>query len=123
MAITGITGTGSTISHSGWSGEILGITKDGRTIGQEEMSKMSTTEAKEFLAHDLEDPGKVTIEVEYVGTAPTLGGANSNLVITLSNGVTITTSANIESESFAIVLEGKCTSSLTFQLSGTTSYG
>jgi hypothetical protein len=115
-------GTGTTVTHGGFSGDVLSVDIGGVTVDNIDTSHMGTTSWKTFLAHDLADAGEVTIEIAWDITAsvPTMGGTAQTLTInpTGNTDAAITASAFINSFSVGIPLEDKMTGSFGFKLSG-----
>lgn len=118
MAVTAIIGTGTTLTHSGFSAEILGIDIGGKEMSFIDASKMSSSAVVEYLADSLIDPGEVTVEVESVGAFPTFSTTAATLTITFSNSTARSCSAFVKSASISSRVKEKVTGSITFQCTG-----
>jgi hypothetical protein len=125
MASTGAIGTGTTIGHSSLPADMkaLAINPDGAEIGTIEANTLATEDWQEFVGKKLANAGRVSVDVEWIGTAPTLGGASATLTITFANGATLSGPAWLVDFSGEIPLEEKVVATVVFEWAGAITYG
>lgn len=112
-------GTGTTVTHANFFGNVLSVALDGMEVDMIDKSHMGTTGYRSFTAGDLKNAGTCTIRAQFdTATKPTLGGAASNLVITWPTTDTWTASAILQSWSGGAEIEAQMESTFTFKLSG-----
>lgn len=119
-------GTGTTITYTGFTYEITDISFSSLARGFSDTSHMGTPVAgagkvgsKTSIAHDLVDPGEVSIEGHFnPDDTPPIEAAESSMVITFPSGATWTANAQMLEISPAIPLEDKMTFSAVFKANG-----
>jgi hypothetical protein len=116
-------GTGTALTFSGFTMELLGVSWTGIERAAIDSSHMGTTGGRTFLDGDLYDPGEVVADVHLNTTeAPPITGITTTLTITFpANTVTNdtwTASAFMTGFEFTDPLEDKMTATATFKCSG-----
>jgi hypothetical protein len=116
-------GTGTTLTFSGFTMELLSVSWTGIERAAIDSSHMGTTGGRTFLDGDLYDPGEVVADVHLNTTeAPPITAAATTLTIkfppnTVTND-TWTASAFMTGFEFTDPLEDKMTATATFKCSG-----
>lgn len=116
-------GTGTTLSFSGVTANLLSLTMSGLSREVVRSSHMGTTPAHTFLFGDLFDPGTLVAEQQFLATedpGSPLTAAASNLCITFPGTTPTTWNANagLVDYGFAIPLEDIMTQTSEFKITG-----
>lgn len=115
-------GTGTTVTFSGFTQEIVNIDNGGLATESIDTSHLGTTEARTFIGGDLYDPGELTMEVNHDPTyEPVIGGDPAAISLDqhgLGAGNIWTGEAFLQSYNPSWPLENKMTATAVFKMSG-----
>lgn len=120
MPSSGLIGTGTTISHTSLPAALkaLRIGLSGMGIETINADTLSSEDWSEFIGQTLPDTGELTVECEWIGSEPTLGGAAANLTIASAGIGTWVCSAWLVGFSGRIPYEDKVVGTVRFKLTG-----
>jgi len=115
-------GTGTTLTYTGFSVNLLSISMSGPTRESIDTSHMGTTTARTFVASDLYDCGEVSVEFQFAGSispVTPITAAASNLVIVWGGSGTYTVSAQMTGWECSASTDELMTGTATFKLTST----
>ena len=119
-----VTGTGASVSGSGYTAEINSISWSGISRGSIETTHLGSTGAwKEFIAEGFTDPGELELEVNFdAGTAPPWTAASTTITVTMNadpSGTNAWSATGFMSDfELSIPTEDKQSATITFKLTG-----
>jgi hypothetical protein len=114
-------GTGTTLTFSGITYELRGVTWDGFEVPEIDLTHMAST-ARTFTAGDIPDYGAVSAAVLFDAShaLPTMGDSQTLTIDPAAIGATntYTGTAFLQSMSVDITMEGEMTADLRFKFEG-----
>lgn len=116
-------GTGTTLSFAGsneFTAEITGFNLDGRELPVIDVSALSDTGFRKKISGKLEEPGQLSVEINFDPSDPPSVGDKGAITVTWPDATTLTGSGFVQSFSVNTPLEDKMTATFTFQFDGFT---
>ena len=120
-------GTGTTVTFSGWSGDVTGVRWNGIEVPIIDMSHMGTSAWKTFIAGDLKDGGTVEVDLLFADDAivPLVGTTQTLTMKRAGQATNGKWAASCIFQSFSAVVpfEDRMTATATFKVSGEVTLG
>lgn len=112
-------GTGTTVTFSGFTMELLGVVNSGLSRASHPTSHMGTTGGQTFIPGRTYDPGELVLEVHHKTTeAPPITGATATLTVTFPDAETKSVSAFMTGFDWNDPYEDVMTATATFKCTG-----
>lgn len=114
-------GTGTTITGSGQTANVLSISWSGISRPSVDTTHLGTTTARTFMPGDLYDPGELTVEFELKANqtwGTTLSAAATTITITFPDALDWSASGFLTGLEMSVPLEEMMTCTATYKLTG-----
>lgn len=112
-------GTGSTLTFSGFTAQVVSISWSGIDRVAIDSSHMGTAGGKTYVFGDQYDPGEITVEVHFKSNeAPPITGAAATLTVTFPDSQTWAASAGLTGFEMNDPMENLMAATATFKASG-----